>query len=92
VAHHPFADDDVIAVLCPIYSSLSYALRMRGPSISDDSGDVRLGLADRTKDESYRLGASFRLLVGVDREAANCAFAEFLAGNTLNTNQIELIN
>lgn len=38
------------------------------------------------------LGLFVRSLVGLEREAAKAAFAKFLAGKTLNGNQIEFIN
>ena len=38
------------------------------------------------------LGLFIRSLIGLDREAAKEAFAELLAGQTLNANQIEFIN
>jgi type I restriction enzyme R subunit len=38
------------------------------------------------------LGLFIRSLIGLDREAAKGAFAELLAGQNLNANQIEFIN
>ena len=46
----------------------------------------------RAKAESQGLGLFVRSLVGLDREAAKQAFAGFLAGKTLNANQIEFVN
>jgi type I restriction enzyme R subunit len=47
---------------------------------------------DRAKEESHGLGLFVRSLVGLDREAAKQAFAGFLAGQTLNANQIEYVD
>jgi type I restriction enzyme, R subunit len=38
------------------------------------------------------LGLFIRSLVGVERDAAKSAFAEFMAAKNLNSNQIEFIN
>ena len=46
----------------------------------------------KAKEESHGLGLFVRSLVGLDREAAKQAFAGFLAGKTLNANQIEFVN
>ncbi|WP_433345645.1 DEAD/DEAH box helicase family protein [Micromonospora sp. CA-111912] len=47
---------------------------------------------DRARRSSDGLGLFVRSLVGLDREAANEAFSEFLAGRTLTANQISFIN
>ncbi len=52
-----------------------------------DSDDMR-----RVKEESHGLGLFVRSLVGLDREAAKQAFAEFLAGKALGANQIEFVD
>jgi len=44
------------------------------------------------KEETHGLGLFVRSLVGLDREAAKQAFAGFLAGKTLDANQIEFVN
>lgn len=46
---------------------------------------------EKAKEESHGLGLFVRSLVGLDREAAKAAFGSFLAGKTLNANQIEFI-
>lgn len=56
---------------------------------------VESGLGDhatiqRAIDDS--LGLFVRSLVGLDREAAKAAFADFVAARTLNGNQIEFVN
>jgi type I restriction enzyme R subunit len=50
------------------------------------------GQVQKAKEESHGLGLFVRSLVGLDREAAKQAFAGFLAGKTLNANQIEFVN
>jgi type I restriction enzyme, R subunit len=47
---------------------------------------------DRAKEVSHGLGLFVRSLVGLDREAAKEAFADFLRGKTPTANQIEFIN
>lgn len=47
---------------------------------------------ERAKTESQGLGLFVRSLVGMEREAAKEAVAEFLAGKTLAANQIEFVN
>ncbi|TDC52826.1 hypothetical protein E1258_24950, partial [Micromonospora sp. KC207] len=47
---------------------------------------------DRARRSSDGLGLFIRSLVGLDREAANEAFSEFLAGRTLTANQISFID
>jgi len=46
----------------------------------------------KAKADSDGLGLFIRSLVGLDREAAKGAFAGFLAGKTLDANQIEFVN
>jgi type I restriction enzyme, R subunit len=46
----------------------------------------------RAKTESHDLGLFVRSLVGLDREAAKQALVGFIAGKTLNANQIEFVN
>ncbi|MEH1012743.1 DEAD/DEAH box helicase family protein [Micromonospora sp. CPCC 206060] len=47
---------------------------------------------DRARRSSDGLGLFVRSLVGLDREAANEAFSEFLKGRTLTANQISFID
>ncbi len=47
---------------------------------------------ERAQEESHGLGLFVRSLVGMDREAAKEAFADFLADRTLGANQIEFVN
>ncbi|MFI1196967.1 DEAD/DEAH box helicase family protein [Micromonospora sp. NPDC020750] len=47
---------------------------------------------DRARRSSDGLGLFIRSLVGLDREAANEAFSEFLVGRTPTANQISFIN
>ena len=57
--------------------------------------ESRLGSPDqleKAKAESSGLGLFVRSLVGLDREAAKLAFADFIAGKTLSANQIEFVN
>ena len=61
--------------------------RMLAASGAGSTGDLR-----KAKEESEGLGLFVRSLVGLDREAAKQAFAGFLAGKTLNANQIEFMN
>ena len=46
----------------------------------------------KAKMESNGLGLFVRSLVGMDRETAKQALAGFIAGKTLNANQIEFVN
>ena len=50
------------------------------------------GAIERAKSSSKGLGLFVRSLVGLDREAAKQALADFLAGSTLTANQIEFTN
>ena len=47
---------------------------------------------EKAKTESHGLGLFVRSLVGLDREAAKQALADFLADRTLTGNQIEFVN
>jgi type I restriction enzyme, R subunit len=47
---------------------------------------------ENAKTESGGLGLFVRSLVGLDREAAKSAFADFLTGKNLSGNQIEFVN
>ena len=80
-----------------------HKLRMNKPLTASDldgagtDADRRAGSAtpddmQKAKEESHGLGLFVRSLVGLDREAAKQAFAGFLAGKTLNANQIEFVN
>jgi type I restriction enzyme, R subunit len=68
-------------------SDLDELERMLTASGVGGDGDVQ-----KAKEESHGLGLFVRSLVGLDREAAKQAFAGFLAGKTLNANQIEFVN
>jgi type I restriction enzyme R subunit len=61
--------------------------RMLAASGAGSTGDLK-----KAKEASEGLGLFVRSLVGLDREAAKQAFAGFLAGKTLNANQIEFVN
>lgn len=77
-------------------------LRMNKPLTAADLGELERMLADsgtggaediiRAKTESEGLGLFVRSLVGLDREAAKDAMAEFLRGKTLSANQIEFVS
>ncbi|MHA6839805.1 DEAD/DEAH box helicase family protein [Ralstonia pseudosolanacearum] len=49
-------------------------------------------LISEAKEQCHGLGLFVRSLVGLDREAAMQAFAEFISGTTASPNQIEFIN
>ncbi|KVU60482.1 DEAD/DEAH box helicase family protein [Burkholderia cepacia] len=49
-------------------------------------------LISEAKEQCHGLGLFVRSLVGLDREAAMQAFAEFISGTTSSPNQIEFIN
>lgn len=54
-----------------------------------------VGATDSDLDEARALGGLglfVRSLVGLERDAAKAAFADFLAGRNLNANQIEFVN
>ncbi|HVS06350.1 MAG TPA: DEAD/DEAH box helicase family protein [Candidatus Dormibacteraeota bacterium] len=53
-------------------------------------GDYKL--IAKAKEDSHGLGLFVRGLVGLDKGAANEAFADFIAGRTLTANQIEFVN
>jgi type I restriction enzyme R subunit len=57
-----------------------------------DSGTGTAADIEQAKKESNGLGLFVRRLVGLDREAAKEAFAEFLKGKTLNSSQIHFVN
>lgn len=77
-------------------------LRMNQPLTATDLAELEKMLADngvgeveeinRAKTESDGLGIFVRSLVGLDREAAKQALSGFMAGKTLNANQIEFVN
>jgi type I restriction enzyme R subunit len=46
----------------------------------------------KTMREKGGLGLFVRSLVGLERDAAKAAFADFMAGNNMSANQIEFIN
>ncbi|KHK57288.1 restriction endonuclease subunit R [Ralstonia sp. A12] len=49
-------------------------------------------LISEAKEQCHGLGLFVRSLVGLDREAAMHAFAEFISGTTASPNQIEFVN
>jgi hypothetical protein len=53
---------------------------------------IAAGDVEKAREQSEGLGLFVRSLVGLEREAAKQAFAEFLTGKTLNGNQIEFVN
>ncbi len=57
-----------------------------------DSGIGGPADIERAKAESHGLGLFVRSLVGMDREAAKSALAEFLNGKTFTASQIEFVN
>jgi type I restriction enzyme R subunit len=61
--------------------------RMLAESGVGDGDDI-----ERAKEESHGLGLFVRSLVGMDREAAKAALANFLGDRTLRANQIEFVN
>lgn len=77
-------------------------LRLNTPLVRSDLEELermlvseRIGSADdirRAADETHGLGLFVRSLIGLDREAAKEAFAEFLSGKTFTANQIEFVN
>src|SRR5439155_24189322 len=68
-------------------ADLSELERMLAESGVGNPGDI-----ERAKAESHGLGLFVRTLVGMDREAAKAALADFLADKTLGANQIEFLN
>jgi type I restriction enzyme R subunit len=79
-----------------------HRLRMNKPLTPTDLTALESMLADngigdaetiaRAKEESQGLGLFVRSLVGLDRGAAKEAFADFLDGKVLTSNQIEFID
>ncbi len=79
-----------------------HKLRMNLPLTTADLSDLERMLAesgvggvaeiDHAKQAAQGLGLFVRSLVGLDREAAKAAMAEFLTGKTLSANQIEFVN
>jgi len=55
----------------------------------EEGGATEADLADAKADGG--LGLFVRSLVGLDRDAAKNAFAEFMVGKNLNANQIEFV-
>ena len=79
-----------------------YKLRWNKPLTAADLAELERMLVEsgvggsedieRAKTASQGLGLFVRSLVGLDREAAKAALADFLQGKKLSGNQIELIN
>ncbi len=79
-----------------------HKLRMNEPLTQADLKELERILAEsgfaspeavkRAATESNGLGLFVRSLVGLNREAAKAAFAEFTTGTILNANQLEFIN
>ncbi len=77
-------------------------LRMNVPLTASDLNELERVLAEngvggeeeirKASAESNGLGLFVRSLVGLDREAAKRAMADFLSGKTLGANQIEFVN
>lgn len=61
--------------------------RMLTEGAAGTSGDIQ-----RATKESQGLGLFVRSLVGLDRDAANAAFSEFVSERVLTGNQLEFIN
>lgn len=57
-----------------------------------DNGVGSVAEIEDAKNDSGGLGLFVRSLVGLDRQAAKTAFADFLTGKTLGANQIEFVN
>lgn len=68
-------------------SDLAELERMLAASRVGSRGDI-----ERAREESRGLGLFVRSLVGLDREAAKGALADFLAGKALSANQIEFVD
>lgn len=66
-------------------------IKFLGYTIFLESGIATLDDLSRLKQETA-LGLFIRSLVGLDREAAKTAFAEFHKDKTLNSSQIEFID
>ena len=77
-------------------------LRMNQPLTKTDLAELEkifvesgVGSAQEIEDarsDSGGLGLFVRALVGLDRQAAKAAFAQFLSGKNLSGNQIEFVN
>ena len=57
-----------------------------------ESGVAGKEQIQRAAEESHGLGLFVRALIGMDREAAKQAFAQFMQGKRLSANQIEFVN
>jgi type I restriction enzyme, R subunit len=57
-----------------------------------DNGVGNVAEIEDAKNNSGGLGLFVRSLVGLDRQAAKAAFADFLTGKALGANQIEFVN
>jgi type I restriction enzyme R subunit len=57
-----------------------------------DSGTATAEDVERARQDAHGLGLFVRGLVGLDREAATQALNGFVAGKTLNANQLEFVN
>jgi type I restriction enzyme R subunit len=68
-------------------SDLAELERMLADSGIGDAADI-----DHAKEASEGLGLFVRSLVGLDREAAKTALADFMSAKTLAANQIEFLN
>ncbi len=68
-------------------SDLSQLERLLAQTGIGDSNEIR-----RAADDSHGLGLFVRSLVGMDRRAASEAMGSFLAGKSLDANQIEFID
>jgi type I restriction enzyme, R subunit len=79
-----------------------HKLRMNKPLTRSDLAELERMLAEsgvagreqiqRAAEESHGLGLFVRSLIGLDREAAKQAFAQFMQGKHLSANQIEFVN
>ena len=79
-----------------------HKLRMNMPLTASDLAELErilvesgIGAVEDVKqaiEESHGLGLFVRSLIGMDREAAKAAFANFLEGKALSANQIEFMN
>jgi len=77
-------------------------LRMNRPLTTTDLAELERVLAEsgagdaaviqQAAADSHGLGLFVRSLVGLDREAAKSAMAEFMGGKALNASQIEFVN
>lgn len=79
-----------------------HKLRMNEPLTAKDLQELERMLAasgvgntehlKKAKTESHGLGLFVRSLVGLEREAAKQALADFMAGKAMSANQIEFVN